>query len=166
MTATSAKTVLTAEQTRKLVDMEVRNQAIFVDAIGKGAVARRAVILAYRVAQAGVAAYCPTAYALTSDGSAYPCPGWNGMKIGNIATKSLQEIWGVSDAATQLRTVEKDDFKQCRGCELQNFCNMCPTYNYNENGGDMFKPCSRFCENAGLLRQSLIDRYNEQHPQP
>ena len=153
---------LTSIQARKLIDMEVRSKPVFVDAIGKARSLDDLLSSPIGLRRQGCSILADS-MCIDSDGLAYPCPGWNGMKIGNTATKPLQEIWANSAAATRLRETEKDDFVQCRECKLQNFCNMCPTYNYNENGGDMFKPCPSFCENARLLRQSLIDQYNELH---
>ena len=54
------------------------------------------------------------------DGTAYPCPGWNGMELGNIKRTSLAEIWYDSPKTLELRQVKSNDFQQCEHCQLQN----------------------------------------------
>lgn len=95
---------------------------------------------------------------IDTDGTAYPCPGWNGMKLGNIRHSRLSDIWYGSKEAQQLRSVSSDSFKQCLGCTLQNFCDMCAVYNYNENN-DMFCICKSFCDCAQMMKECVINKY-------
>ncbi len=99
---------------------------------------------------------------IDSDGTVYPCPGWNSMSLGNIRVMPLVEIWGKSEKAMSLRNIKSTDFAKCQACNLQNFCDMCAVYNYNENG-DIFTVCNRFCESARLLRDVVIEQYNQMH---
>lgn len=96
-----------------------------------------------------------------SDGTIYPCPGWNGLKLGNINSMTLSEVWN-SDSANKLRRIGIKDYTKCQGCDKHNFCDMCAVYNYNENG-NIFNICSRFCEMAEMLRECVIEKYNELH---
>lgn len=98
---------------------------------------------------------------IDSDGSIYPCPGWNGLKLGNINSMTLSEVWN-SDNADRLRRINIGDYAKCQRCDKHNFCDMCAVYNYNENG-DMFDICPRFCEMAEMLRECVIEKYNELH---
>ena len=98
---------------------------------------------------------------IDSDGTVYPCPGWNDLKLGNMESDTLSGIWQ-SEAADNLRGVSMDGFAKCRGCDLHNFCDMCAVYNYNENG-DLYNICPRFCEMAGMLKECVIEKYNELH---
>lgn len=99
---------------------------------------------------------------IDTDGTAYPCPGWNDMKLGNIRETSLVDIWCQARKTQELRQVSHDDFKQCAGCTLLNFCDMCAVYNYNENG-DMFHVCDCFCDCAHMMRECVIDSYQRLH---
>lgn len=92
------------------------------------------------------------------DGTAYPCPGWNGMELGNIKRTSLAEIWYDSPKTLELRQVKSNDFQQCEHCQLQNFCDMCAVYNYNETG-DMFNICKSFCDCARIMKESVMESY-------
>lgn len=98
---------------------------------------------------------------IDSDGTIYPCPGWNNMKLGNIKSITLSEVWN-GEAANQLRRISINSFPKCKECDKQNFCDMCAVYNYNENG-DLYDVCSRFCEMAEILMNCVIEKYNELH---
>lgn len=98
---------------------------------------------------------------IDSDGSVYPCPGWNSMKLGNIKTSSLLEVWN-GDSANRLRKIDMNGFSKCKECDKQNFCDMCVVYNYNENG-DLYDVCPRFCEMADILRECVTEKYNKLH---
>lgn len=94
------------------------------------------------------------------NGNAYPCPAWQGMVVGDSFNQSLYAIWTFNKKVAELRRVQKEDFIKCRQCKLKNYCDMCPVYNYNENNGDMFHVCNRFCETAALLRKKVNQRLN------
>lgn len=98
---------------------------------------------------------------IDSDGSIYPCPGWNALKLGNINSVTLSEVWD-SNAADKLRKIGIKDFAKCQVCDKLNFCDMCVVYNFNENG-NLFDICNRFCEMAEILRECVIEKYNELH---
>lgn len=97
---------------------------------------------------------------IDSDGTAYPCPGWNKMAMGNIFDDSLSHIWTGGQLAARLRNTVPSLFAKCKKCRLHNFCNMCAVYNYNEMG-DMATPCPRFCEEAKMLRNCVINIYKQ-----
>lgn len=103
-----------------------------------------------------------TTLCIDSDGTAYPCAGWNGMKIGNIYDASLQSIWTEGMNVKTLRQVKPKDFPKCKTCSLHNYCDMCAVYNYNENG-DMTQPCKAFCEKARITRDIVKRLYIESH---
>jgi radical SAM additional 4Fe4S-binding domain len=71
---------------------------------------------------------------IDSDGTAYPCAGWNGMRLGNVNSSSLEELWQNGNNVELLRKTKTSEFVKCRNCDFHNFCDMCPVYNYNENG--------------------------------
>lgn len=53
---------------------------------------------------------------ISSDGTAYPCIGWQGYKLGNIEEQSLAEIWD-SAKLRRLRNITRADFKECKECK-------------------------------------------------
>lgn len=93
------------------------------------------------------------------NGSVYPCPAWQGMVVGDVLNRPLSSIWLDNEIVTGLRNLDKDSFLKCRQCNLKNYCDMCVVYNYNENRGDMFQVCNRFCETAALLRKKIAQRF-------
>lgn len=95
---------------------------------------------------------------IDADGTIYPCPGWNGMKLGNIKCDSLFDIWYNSPKTQELRSVTGSDFLKCQHCDLQNFCDMCAVYNYNEND-NMFCVCKSFCDCAQIMKECVIQKY-------
>lgn len=96
---------------------------------------------------------------ITVDGDIYPCPGWQGMVLGNIHEQSLQYVWNDSPKANELRNIDKSDFKKCKKCGLKNYCDMCLVYNYNENGGDLYEVCTHFCDTARLFKKKMKQKY-------
>ena len=101
---------------------------------------------------------------IDSDGTAYPCAGWNAMKLGNVNTATLQELWQKGENVDMLRHTKAMDFPKCTQCNLHNFCDMCPVYNFNENG-DMSVPCIAFCQKALITREMVKKIYQEEHKQ-
>ena len=99
---------------------------------------------------------------IDSDGTAYPCAGWNGMRIGNIHQTPLAEIWSRGDRVAELRSVTPKRFDKCGKCTLHNFCDMCVVYNYNENA-DITTPCAAFCQKASITKSVVMKIYNEHH---
>ena len=87
-----------------------------------------------------------------ADGNCFPCAGWQGMKVGNVSTQSLAEIWRESESLGNLRKITKGDFPECRVCPDRDYCAMCLVRNFNESGGDMMTLPKRFCQVAHLNR--------------
>lgn len=88
---------------------------------------------------------------ISADGTAYPCIGWQGYKLGNIEEQSLAEIWEGSKLM-KLRNITRADFKECKECRDKFFCSRCLVRNANENGGDFMKLSKQTCELAHLNR--------------
>lgn len=96
---------------------------------------------------------------IASDGTAYPCIGWQGYDIGNIEKESLNDIWN-SAKLDRLRNISRNDFEECRNCKDKFFCSRCLARNANENNGDYMKLNKFTCELAQLNRtlcHDLID---------
>ena len=147
-------------QTREMLRFRIDSNPMFVEAISTSQSLEEALSKKY-ARRRTMCDILSASLCIDSDGTIYPCPGWNGLKLGNIESVTLPEVWR-SEAADKLRGVDIDGFTKCRGCDMHNFCDMCAVYNYNENG-DLFNICPRFCEMAKILKECVIDKYNELH---
>ena len=97
---------------------------------------------------------------ITVNGDVYPCAGWQAYVVGNVFRQSLKEIWENSPKLKELRKVRQKDFPKCMNCEARDYCNMCLVRNYNESGGDMFKPNQHFCDVAFLTKR-LVEEWRQ-----
>lgn len=88
---------------------------------------------------------------ISSDGTYYPCIGWQGYKLGNIDEQSLQDVWN-SAKLNRLRNISMFDFSECRKCKDKFFCSRCLARNANENNGDFMRLSNQTCELAHLNR--------------
>lgn len=146
-------------QTRGMIDFLLVHKDEFRRAIETSGTAEE--LLAKQFARRrNVCSILSSGLCVSPDGTAYPCPGWKGFSLGDLAKSSLDSIWSASEKARELRSVDMDaDFEKCRGCSLRNFCDMCAVYNYNESG-DIYHVSERFCEVAAIFRQAVIDKFH------
>lgn len=153
-------TRLNVEQVKEMLKFQLEVNPMFVDAISSSRTLEEALSKKY-ARRKTMCDILSASLCIDSDGTVYPCPGWNGMKLGNIKSITLSEAWN-GETANQLRRISINGFPKCKGCDKQNFCDMCAVYNYNENG-DLYDICPRFCEMAGILRDCVIEKYDELH---
>ena len=66
------------------------------------------------------------------DGTVWPCNTLT-MKVGNINTTSLTEIWKHSQALNNWREMGKQKIEICEKCNLKNRCTRCPGLAYMED---------------------------------
>lgn len=61
---------------------------------------------------------------ITSTGDLYPCAGLYHptMRLGNVLTDDLPNIWHHSPILNSLRSTTVHDFEECRGCAYRYFC--------------------------------------------
>jgi radical SAM protein with 4Fe4S-binding SPASM domain len=73
------------------------------------------------------------------------------LKIGNIRERPFVELW--RDEPCQeldsLRSIQREDFLECRDCELAAFCGRCPGVALGETGSLTGRPPSA-CHNAAI----------------
>lgn len=150
---------LTLEQTQDMIKFSLETKPQFIEAIVSSQSIEELLNKTF-AKRWSVCRILSSGLCIDVDGSAYPCPGWNGMVMGNVNSSSLIDIWEKSEIADRLRSITQNDFKKCQTCKLHNFCDMCSVYNYNENGAP-FHICQRFCETANLLKKCVIDKYKE-----
>lgn len=153
-------TRLDVKQTKEMLRFYLDTHPLFVEAISASHTLEEALSKKY-ARRRTMCDILSASLCIDSDGTIYPCPGWNSLKLGNIQSDTLSGIWQ-SEAADKLRRIGIDGFAKCQGCGKQNFCDMCAVYNYNENG-DIYSICPRFCEMAEMLRECVIEKYNELH---
>ena len=148
------------EQTKDMLQFRIDSQPKFIEAIANSNTLAEALSKRY-ARRRTMCDILSASLCIDSDGTVYPCPGWNGMKMGNIASSSIKNIW-LSEQANKLRAINIDEFATCKSCDLYNFCDMCAVYNFNENG-DVYSACSRFCEMAKILKECVIKKYFQLH---
>lgn len=151
---------LDLNQTREMLQFHLESHPAFLNAIATAHSPEEALSKKY-ARRRTMCDILSASLCIDSDGTVYPCPGWNGMKLGHISSSGLADVW-LGEKANELRSIHIDKFQKCNGCKLHNFCDMCAVYNYNENG-DIYNICPRFCDMAKILRECVINKYNEYH---
>lgn len=151
---------LNLKQTREMLQFYLESHPAFLNAISTAHSLDEALSKKY-ARRRTMCDILSASLCIDSDGTFYPCPGWNGMQLGHISTSMLADVWW-GEKADELRNIPISRFQKCNGCELHNFCDMCAVYNYNENG-DIYNICPRFCDMAKILRECVINKYNEYH---
>lgn len=155
------RTRLNRDEMRQMIQFTIDTKPEFIEAISASKSLDE--VLSKRFARRKtLCSILSSGLCIDSDGTAYPCPGWNGMKLGNIRTMSLPEIWYDSRMACELRRMTPADFKQCEDCNLHNFCDMCAVYNFNENN-DMLSVCKSFCDCAKMMKEFVVEKYLSLH---
>lgn len=100
---------------------------------------------------------------MVSNGSVYPCAGWQSYTCGNLNNESLEDIWMHSEKMNKLRSLRRRDMKACIGCDMQTFCSPCMVRNANESPtGDPFEINPYFCEVA-KVNKDLVMKWREEH---
>lgn len=120
---------LSREEMRQMIRFMIETRPEYVEAIRESKSLEEALSKKF-ARRRTVCSILSSGICVDSDGTVYPCPGWNGMELGNIRKTSLAEIWYDSPKTWKLRHVKSEDFQQCNHCQLQNFCDMCAVYNY------------------------------------
>ena len=151
------ETRLNREQMRQMIEFMIDTKPEYVEAIAESK-SLEEVLRKKFARRKTVCSILSSGMCIDTDGTVYPCPGWNGMQLGNIRESRLADIWNHAPKSQELRSVTPNDFKQCLHCDLQNFCNMCAVYNYNERG-DMFSVCKSFCDCAQMMKECVTNNY-------
>lgn len=104
---------------------------------------------------AGVSYIC-----MESDGSVYPCPGWQSMIIGDLNKTALSEIWIYSDKLKWLRSLKMKDMGKgkCCNCDKAAFCSPCMVRNSNESRlNNPLEINEYFCQLAEVNKIILLE---------
>lgn len=156
--ADNLKNCLTPEDTRLVLRHIIEDNQLFMDAIRR-APSLEALMKMNFARRWNACQIMSSSVCLDADGTLYPCPGWNSMKIGNIREMTLEQMWTSSKSAGELRAIDQHEFPKCKDCNLHNFCDMCVVYNVNENGS-VSDVSSRFCLAAKIRRKVVVEFYN------
>lgn len=109
-----------------------------------------------------VCSVCHSSICVNERGNVYPCAGWQDYVVGNVKSRSLQEIWLHSERVEYLRGLRKRDFPMCIQCADSEFCTMCLVRNANEDAsGDPLAVNAYYCSVAKLnktIAREGIDR--------
>jgi radical SAM protein with 4Fe4S-binding SPASM domain len=74
-----------------------------------------------------------TSLNIDSCGNIYPCAAMR-IKLGNIRTDRIADIWKKSQVLERIRKVTLDDLEDCRECALWTRCNRCAGLAHQETG--------------------------------
>lgn len=93
---------------------------------------------------------------ISATGDVFPCVGWQNKTLGNINTKSLEEIWEKSEQIEYLRQIKRSDFPKCLNCKDRGYCTICMMKNSNENvDGDIFQINNFHCKVAEMIHAKI-----------
>jgi radical SAM additional 4Fe4S-binding domain len=100
--------------------------------------------------------FCPGLYndiSIDYRGNITPCLTFRNMVIGSIFDKrGLLDIIRSSEDLRKLRSMTIDDIAECKECEFNSFCKVCPGSHHTIFGGFDHKP-EQFCNFAQALNE-------------
>lgn len=101
-----------------------------------------------------ICSVCNSSICVAQNGNVFPCAGWQGYILGNIADSSLRDIWYHSSKVAYLRSLKRKDFEECNGCQQRDFCTVCMVRNYNESSTKNPLEVSKyFCKVAEIKKR-------------
>ena len=101
-----------------------------------------------------ICSVCNSSICVAQNGNVFPCAGWQGCVLGNLAYNSLADIWYHSDKVGYLRSLKRKDFKECEGCLQRDYCTVCMVRNYNESpSGNPLEISKYFCKVAEIKKR-------------
>lgn len=99
---------------------------------------------------------------MVANGNVYPCPGWQGMVLGNLNEQSLKDIWENSEKLNKLRQLRRKDMPKCMNCEERAFCSPCLSRFANESKtGNPLEVAEHFCKVAKVNKEVVLDYINK-----
>lgn len=101
-----------------------------------------------------ICSVCNSSICVAQNGNVFPCAGWQGYILGNIANSTLADIWYHSDKVNYLRSIKRKDFKECVDCQQRDYCTICMVRNFNESlTGNPFEVSKYFCKVATIKKK-------------
>lgn len=107
-----------------------------------------------------ICSVCNSSICVAQNGNVFPCAGWQGYVLGNIADSSLADIWYHSNKVKFLRNLKRKDFNECKNCQQRDYCTICMVRNCNESlTGNPLEISKYFCKVAEIKKR-LVERHN------
>lgn len=105
-----------------------------------------------------ICSVCNSSICVAQNGNVFPCAGWQGYILGNIADRSLADVWYHSKKVDFLRSLKRKDFKKCEGCQQRDYCTVCMVRNFNESPtGNPLEVSKYFCKVAEIKKRLVED---------
>lgn len=96
--------------------------------------------------------------AISSKGCYIPDVGWDEFVLGDVNKDTLENIWMNSEQLHLLRTLKYKTFTECLNCSASGYCTLCLSWNYYENGGNVFNIPKTFCEYIYIIKE-MVEKY-------
>ena len=101
-----------------------------------------------------ICSVCNSSICVAQNGNVFPCAGWQGYILGNIADSSLGNIWYHSSKVNYLRSLKRKDLEECKGCLQRDYCTVCMVRNFNESPtGNPLEVSKYFCKVAEIKKR-------------
>ena len=101
-----------------------------------------------------ICSVCNSSICVAQNGNVFPCAGWQGYVLGNIADNTLADIWYNSKKIDYLRSLKRKDLKECQNCQQRNYCTVCMVRNSNESTtGNPLEISKYFCMVAEIKKR-------------
>lgn len=144
---------LSEEEVERVIVDELTSNANYKNELMKEAVENR-----NKSQDDYICSVCNSSICVAQNGNVFPCAGWQGYVLGNIAENSLADIWYHSSKVDHLRGLKRKDLKECESCQQRDYCTVCMVRNFNESpSGDPLKVSNYFCKIA-KIKKELIEQ--------
>jgi AdoMet-dependent heme synthase len=70
---------------------------------------------------------------IDSRGDVFPCVWWR-EKVGNVTSDGFLSLWQTAPVFQRIRGFTLKDLTECNGCDLEQYCSVCPGVAYQERG--------------------------------
>lgn len=96
-----------------------------------------------------------TSLFIDSFGNIYPCNRLR-VKLGNIASDKLNDIWIKSSKLKFLQNITWGDLSECYSCEMNQYCVRCPE-DALDDSGDILSKANQSCKIA-IIRKEVYSK--------
>ena len=98
---------------------------------------------------------------ITVDGNVCPCSKWQSIRLGNIFSSSLSEIWFNNPMLSFIRRINKQkSFPECLTCKAINYCKRCLKLSEQTNPDRLLRFNHENCEYAWMAKE-LLEKYGK-----
>ncbi len=104
-----------------------------------------------------ICSVCNSSICVAQNGNVFPCAGWQGYVLGNLADNSLYDIWYNSKKVKYLRSIKRKDFKDCENCQQRDYCTICMVRNFNESPTQNPLEVSKYFCRVSEIKRRLVE---------